>query len=400
MLRIKLVLLLLGALSVAPVYGEKASVLQLPNGLPQRSEPLLIKALSEISAQRLDSALQDIGVLVRQNPKFRLAQLIYGDLLLAQAKPLQGFGSPADRATPQVAALRHEALARWQHHLQRPPADTAPRALVRLRPSQRHAVVVDLNKARLYLFANRQGIPHLLHDYYISTGKNGARKIRQGDQRTPVGVSFVTGRLSPQKLPDRYGAGAFPINYPNAWDRRLGNTGSGIWVHGVPSDIYSRPPLASDGCVALSNTDLLALEPFLDIGQTPVVIAEDIAWIDPQQWRQQQERFTELLENWRQDWQSLDTARYLRHYSKAFNAQGKNYQAWAQHKHRVNARKTSLKVGLSEVSVFHYPGESGMVVTTFQQEYRSNNFRDQVRKRQYWRQEADGVWRIVYEGPA
>jgi len=257
--------------------------------------------------------------------------------------------------------------------------------------------------AKLCVFtvsANRQGIPHLLHDYYISSGKNGARKDREGDQRTPVGVYFVTGRLSPQKLPDRYGAGAFPINYPNVWDRRSGKTGSGIWVHGVPSDTYSRPPLASDGCVALSNTDLLALEPFLDIGQTPVVIAEDVAWIDPQQWRQQQERFTELLENWRQDWQSLDTARYLRHYSKAFNAQGKNYQAWAQYKQRVNAHKASLQVALSEVSVFHYPGESGVVVTTFQQNYRSNNFRDQVKKRQYWRQEVDGIWRIVYEGPA
>lgn len=400
MLRVKFVFFLLIALLVAPVYGQHASVLQPATDLPQSSEPLLIKALSEISAQRLDTALQDIGVLVRQNPTFRLAQLIYGDLLLAQAKPLQGFGNPANTATPQVAALRHEALARWRHHLQRPPDDTAPQALVRLPPSQRHVVVVDLNKARLYLFANRQGVPHLLHDYYISIGKNGARKVREGDQRTPVGVYFVTDHLSPQELPDRYGAGAFPINYPNAWDRRLGKTGSGIWVHGVPSDTYSRPPLASDGCVALSNTDLLALKPFLAIGQTPVVITEDVAWLDPQQWRQQQERFTELLESWRQDWQSLDTARYLQHYSKTFNAEGKNYQAWAQHKQRVNARKASLNVTLSDISVFHYPGEPSMVVTTFQQDYRSNNFRDRIKKRQYWRQEADGVWRIVYEGPA
>ena len=30
------------------------------------------------------------------------------------------------------------------------------------------------------------------------------------------------------------GDGAFPLNYPNEWDRRLNKTGSGIWLHGTP----------------------------------------------------------------------------------------------------------------------------------------------------------------------
>lgn len=399
MLRIKLLPLLLTVMIVAPVHGKNHRVLQPTTDFPQRSESLLIKALSEISAQRLDTALQDIGILVRQNPKFKLAQLIYGDLLSAQTKSLQTFGGLSAALTPQVADLRHEALARWQYHLQRPPADTTPQSLLLLPPTQQHAVVVDLHKARLYLFANRQGVPHLMHDYYISIGKNGARKAREGDRRTPVGVYVVTDRLSAQKLPDLYGMGAFPINYPNEWDRRLGKTGSGIWVHGVPSDTFSRPPLASDGCVALNNTDLLTLGKFLDIGYTPVVITEDVVWLDRQHWQQQQAHFATLLENWRQDWESLDTARYLQHYSKAFNAQGKDYLAWARHKQRVNANKTSIQVTLDDVSLFTYPGETGLAVATFQQDYRSNNFHDQTRKRQYWQQEADGVWRIIYEGP-
>lgn len=400
MLHLKLLSLLLTLMVVAPVYGDDARFFQPATALSQRSESLLIKALSEIGAQRLDAALQDIGTLVHQNPKFKLAQLIYGDLLLAQAKPLQEFGGLSASSTPQVAALRHEARARWQYHLQRPPVNTTPQALVQLPSTQQYAVVVDLNKARLYLFANRQGAPHLVHDYYITIGKNGARKVREGDRRTPVGVYFVTGRLSSKKLPDLYGAGAFPINYPNEWDRRLGKTGSGIWVHGVPSDTFSRPPLASDGCVALSNTDLLALGEFLDVGRTPVIIAEDVVWLNQQQWQQQKAHFTTLLEHWRQDWESLDTERYLQHYSTTFRAQGKNYRAWSRYKQRINARKTSLSVMLDDVSLFYYPGENGMVVATFQQDYQSNNFRDQTKKRQYWRQEADGIWRIIYEGPA
>lgn len=38
-----------------------------------------------------------------------------------------------------------------------------------------------------------------------------------------------------------------------------------------------------------------------------------------------------------------------------------------------------------------------MVVVTFRQHYRSNNFNSQTHKRQYWRMEADGSWRIVAE---
>jgi murein L,D-transpeptidase YafK len=58
------------------------------------------------------------------------------------------------------------------------------------------------------------------------------------------------------KLTDFYGSGAFPINYPNEWDRIRGRNGYGIWLHGTPRDTYSRPPRASDGCIVLSNEDL------------------------------------------------------------------------------------------------------------------------------------------------
>ncbi len=380
--------------AVSTVWGQTQDTLS------PASEALLLRALHEIEQQRLDSALRDIEVLVQQQPTFRLAQLIYGDLLLAQTRPLSRFGELTDEPAPRIADLRREARARWQHAVSRPPLHAIPRALIQLPPSQRHAVVVDLAKSRLYLFANRQGVPRLIRDHYVSIGKNGAPKVREGDRRTPVGVYVITGHLLPRDLPDLYGAGAFPINYPNEWDRRLGKTGYGIWLHGVPSNTYSRPPQASDGCVALSNPDLQALEPFLDVGQTPVVLAQGVEWVDPQMWRRQQEVFGQLLRRWRQDWESRDPIRYLRHYSKAFTAPGMDYAAWARHKRRVNARKRFVRVRLSDVSLQRYPGEADMVVATFWQDYRSDTFRDRMRKRQYWRREADGVWRIVYEGPA
>jgi len=111
-------------------------------------------------------------------------------------------------------------------------------------------------------------------DYYVSQGRYGVNKAKEGDQRTPLGVYYVNARIPGPKLPDFYGTGALPINYPNEWDKRNGRSGSGIWLHGTPSDNFSRPPLSSDGCVVLANPDLQSLYATAEVGKTVVVISD------------------------------------------------------------------------------------------------------------------------------
>jgi len=231
----------------------------------------------------------------------------------------------------------------------------------------------------------------------VSSGKNGALKVREGDEKTPIGVYHVTESLPPQKLSDFYGSGAFPINYPNEWDRIQGHSGHGIWLHGTPSDTYSRPPRASNGCVVLANSDLDALARSLQIGVTPVIISEDIEWLSPEDWASERTSFGKQLEQWRADWESLDTERYLTHYSKSFSAPNQDLDSWSRHKRLVNGGKSWIKVKLSNLSMFRDPGKDDLVLVTFDQEYSSNNLSNTVTKRQYWLQEA-GRWRIVYEG--
>ncbi|MNC99904.1 hypothetical protein D3C83_183450 [compost metagenome] len=48
--------------------------------------------------------------------------------------------------------------------------------------------------------------------------------------------------------------------------------------------------------------------------------------------------------------------------------------------------------------MFLYPGEEALLVVTFQQDYSSDRNHRRFVKRQYWKQEADGRWRILYEG--
>lgn len=363
-------------------------------------EPMLARVFDLIEQSKFDQALEQTDALIRGYPNFRLGHLVRGDLLLAKARPLTAFGEGGvHRAGNKVADLRDEAMVRLRAYHDRPKVEYVPRYLLQMRHDQKYAVVVDTQKSRLYLYRNADGTPHFVADYYISQGKQGAEKMREGDQRTPIGVYHVTASLPRQKLTDFYGSGAFPISYPNDWDRRMGRNGHGIWLHGTPSDTFSRPPKASDGCVVLANQDLDALGRTLQIGLTPVIISNSIEWLTLDDWQAERDSLLAMIEEWRQDWESRDVERYARHYSRRFQSERFDYQGWIDHKRQVAAGKTWIKIAAGNVSMFRNPGKEEYVVVTFEQDYRSNNVNNAMMKRQYWIKE-DGRWKIVFEGAA
>src|SRR5919106_4982110 len=282
-------------------------------------EDRLSAVFQAIEANRLNEALRRVDTLIRDHPNFRLAHLVRGDLLLARSRPLETFGNVAKTVPGEkIDGLREEALARLRAMRQRPAEDRLPRYVLQLHPEQKHALVVDSRRSRLYVFANAQGKPRLIADYYVTLGKNGMEKTREGDQKTPVGVYHVTANRPRKKLTDFYGAGAFPINYPNEWDRRQGRNGHGIWLHGVPRDVYSRPPRASDGCIVLSNPDLESVGQHVQVGLTPVIISDEVEWSDAADVETERAALAAALEQWRAAWQSRDTEQYLAHYSSRF----------------------------------------------------------------------------------
>ena len=361
-------------------------------------EPQLSRILVEIEKNHLETALEQTESLLQQYPNFRLAHLIKGDLLLARSMPLSTFGNARNAPQGKLTDLREEVIARLKAYRSRQTtAEYVPRYLMQMQADQEHAIVVDTQKSRLYLYQNDNGRPRFVADYYITHGKLGADKTREGDKKTPVGVYHVTSSLPLNKLGDFYGSGAFPINYPNEWDKRQGRNGHGIWLHGTPSDTFSRPPKASDGCVVLANTDLDALAKNLQIGLTPVIISNSVEWLSFDDWQKERSTLNKKIEEWRNDWESRDVGRYLKHYSKKFQTKDQSLEQFAQQKQQVNAGKEWIKVKLSNVSMFRNPGKEELVIVTFGQDYQSNNLNNQMKKRQYWVSE-DGTWKIIFEG--
>ena len=362
-------------------------------------EKALSGVLEAIDENRLDVAMQRVEALIAAHPNFRLAHLIRGDLRMARARPLETFGDvPKTVPREKVEDLRAEALSRLRALRDRPNGDRVPRYVLQMQADQKQLLMVDSRRSRLYVFENVGGRPQYVADYYVTLGKNGVEKTREGDQKTPIGIYHVVANLPRQKLTDFYGAGAFPIDYPNAWDRSLGRNGHGIWLHGTPSDTYSRPPRASDGCIVLANSDLEVVGRTLQIGLTPVIIADEIEWTDSASLEAERTALASAFEAWRADWESRDADKYLSHYAERFSSGDQNLAEWSEHKRKVNGTKGWIKVGVSRVSMLQYPREK-FVVVSFDQDYRSSNLSNVMRKRQYWIRE-DGRWRILYEGGA
>jgi murein L,D-transpeptidase YafK len=369
-------------------------------------EAMLAQTLLAITSSRFDTALSEIDKVLETHPNFRLAHLIRGDLLMARAHPISGIGAASEAPADRIADLRDEARARLIRHQQERPVGMVPRYLLQLEPDQKYAFVVDASKYTLYVFENNNGSPRYVADYYTTIGRNGTEKLREGDKKTPLGVYHVTGNLQRDylvktygNLSSLYGDGAFPLNYPNAWDRRMGRNGHGIWLHGVPHDTYSRPPRASDGCVAMTNEDLLEISKHVQVGLTPVIISPKVEWVKPGADKATRQALDKSLEQWRSDWESRDNDKFLQHYSGKFSAGKIDFAAWAAQKRSINAGKTWIKVKVDRVSMFLYPGNDDLAVVTFDQDYASSNVSNKMRKRQYWQREG-GAWRIVHEGAA
>lgn len=344
-------------------------------------------------------ALAQARQLVTDYPQFQLAQLVYADLMMGRTRPLKTLGdAPPDVAQAGMAnlqALRAESQRRVRALQSRPATNTVPVQFVGLAKRNKHAIAVDTDKSRLYLFENTSSGPRLLADYYVSVGKAGVGKNMEGDLRTPLGVYFITSNLNPKSLEDLYGTGALPINFPNKLDQRRGKTGSGIWLHGKPKAQFARAPLATEGCIALSNPDLDRIIRSVEIQTTPVVIAAQLQWTLPNAVAPQKQQFAQLLRQWADTKQAGTPASLTRFYANDFFADGKDLNAFMAAATPEISRINGRRVEVEDLSLIGWTDTEETMVTTFGEVIAG--VRGGRTVRQYWQKRA-GNWKIVYEG--
>ncbi len=402
-----------------PASMERAEVAAVPAtvalnvaAVPTTAEARLLRVIQLVEGQELDAALQAAAQLTEDIPNFLAAQLVYADLLRFKTGRHAGLAaSPGDSVTDlpakkvsvapkaadeqpldwqaQMQGLRQELERRVHGSSFSPPAGSIPREFQLLGASVRHALAIDASKSRLYVFSHEQGKLRLVADYYISVGKLGMGKLQEGDQRTPQGVYFIGRQIAGAKLPDFYGKGALTLNYPNDWDKAQDRSGDGIWLHGSPPDQFARLPQASDGCIVLANTDLLALMKTVD-RQTPVVLSDKLQWETPSDLVQKKaaDSFTPVLAAWQQAWTQADPRMLTQIY-------GQDSTSEPYTKARLTELFRSSEVSLQNLSVYAWKDKEGDIRIVDAQigSKKAGKFQP---LRQYWRK-AGGHWEIFSE---
>lgn len=389
--------------AVSPKQGSKPK--------PQRQEVPVVKDQDGVAEARLIEIYRLIGSaqnrealakadkLVEDFPHFQLAHLVHGDLLTTQTRAIKTFGDVPDTvarsAGPALAELREESQRRVRALRERPAAGTIPSQFLALSQKSRHAIAVDASRSRLYLFENSAAGLNLVADYYISVGKAGTAKSAEGDQRTPLGVYYITSNLDPKSLKDFYGSGALPISYPNMLDSKRGKTGSGIWLHGTPPNQFSRPPQATDGCVVLANPDLQHIIRTVEVRTTPVVIATQLQWVAPQSTRAESKPFEDALHGWRNAKTSGNLQQVLTYYAQDFNSNGKTLSQWTPTLKTEIDQTQGRTIQLKDVSYLRWTDAADTMVVTFGEV--ADGTRVGWTKRQYWIRQSN-QWKIFFEG--
>ena len=396
-----------------------ASAKTLPAGSPfigafkGSPESRLIGIYRAIGQQQTDLAIDAAAALTHDVPSFRLAQLVYADLLSARIGNTAGFGAanPASAANPAVTAelgeLREEAVQRLHALQERPPANQVPAEFILLPKAIHHAIAVDTTRSRLYLFENGPQGVRLVSDHYVSVGKQGVDKSVEGDQRTPLGVYFVSDRVGRGSLGEAFGAGAMQLNYPNLFDQLHGRTGSGIYVHGVPFNTYSRPPKDSDGCVTLANDELVMLMNTVPIHDTPVIITKRIHWVSDDATQVHRAEILDAVNHWQSVRATDDRAALGAFYEPgaapetpaAPPAPPPQPSVVMIHGKRQVVPAPAVArpdpISFDNLSVMTWSDEKETMVVTFNE--RGTRTHRETMLRQYWERDAK-KWKIVAEG--
>ncbi len=222
-------------------------------------------------------------------------------------------------------------------------------------------VLYKQNKNKKFEFAK---------DYSAFTGKMKGDKMREGDLTTPLGVYEITKKLS--KVDSFYGPLAFVTSYPNTYDRYRGRGGSGIWIHGLPTD--QKRDDYTKGCIAINNPSLECLDRRIDIENTMLIINSGETKKDVPK-----KILAELLAQlyaWRYAWLYNDIQTYLGFYAPDFmRDDGMSFSAFTTYKKRVFGKSEKKTIIFDRINVVPYPSAPDMYQISFKEVYSSDTLK-------------------------
>ena len=159
----------------------------------------------------------------------------------------------------------------------------------------------------------------------------------------------------------------------------------------------ARPPASDEAVVTpAAAVPEPSADELLAATVPPLVVVQESSAMDGESSNaERQEAVLEVVEAWARAWSNQDVTSYLRHYGDAFQPpQGMSRHRWERQRRQRLQGPQFIEVELSDLEVQWADHERAAV--TFVQHYRSDKYRDQVRKQLQLVRSGD-AWQIVGE---
>ncbi|MGE3386528.1 MAG: murein L,D-transpeptidase family protein [Bdellovibrionales bacterium] len=257
--------------------------------------------------------------------------------------------------------------------------------------------LVDKTKFQLHQAVVKPEGMEIVKTYKTTLGKASGDKEKEGDLKTPEGIYRITNRYTPPSIKKKFGMMAFYINYPNAMDRLAGKTGFDIMLHATDDPKRLELNQDSDGCVVVSNEQILELDKSIKPQQTQILIYDELK---PEYLRADfKPGLKAAFETWLNAWKGKDIDTYINAYHADFKGQNMNLKTYREYKAGLNKKYETIDVMASDVNYLVHPKYA---VVTFMQKYSSTfpggrtAFSGYGRKALYFT-EVEGNYKIVIE---
>jgi murein L,D-transpeptidase YafK len=269
---------------------------------------------------------------------------------------------------------------------------TLPNSIIRL-PENENAILVEKQSQMLYVYSLESNGLNVVFSAPCSTGENPGDKKESGDKKTPEGVYFLIDEYEDRYLTPIYGKKAFPTDYPNFLDQRLGKSGYAIWIHGTDKELK---PMDSNGCIALENDSIVLLADYIQLDATPLIIVEKILETDAILQADQEKIILRFVDDWVRSIETGSYHHYLKFYSDEYVPDISWWEKWLTL--RKKAKEETILLTLQAVNAGIYTHNS-IVVILFDLVLSSDSKKDSGKillgKRKFFVEDAGQGYKII-----
>jgi len=231
-------------------------------------------------------------------------------------------------------------------------AQSVPAAIIVL-PENENAILVEKQTQKFYIYTNEppfDGVKKIF-ETACSTGEVFGPKHKAGDKKTPEGIYFLIDEYEERYLTPIYGKRAFPIDYPNFMDNRLGRNGSAIWIHGTDKTLKS---MDTNGCIAVENEDVAMLSDYITLHATPLIIVEKIQYMTPQEQKHKKELVQSFLDNWIQAHLTGSYHHYLSFYNPGYLPDIFWWESWLKLRKTADNPVENIHIETSDMGIYQH----------------------------------------------